>query len=64
MDERIIDMLGSVDEGNSATRCDAATPSSTDHAATSHADQPTHIIIRTPLTACMREAITCCSSMT
>lgn len=42
MDERIIDMLGSVDEGNSATRCDAATPSSTDHAATSHAGQPTH----------------------
>ena len=42
MDERIIDMLGSVDEGNFATRCDAATPSSTDHAATSHAGQPTH----------------------
>lgn len=42
MDERIIDMLGSVDEGNSATKCDAATPSSTDHAATSHAGQPTH----------------------
>lgn len=42
MDERIIDMLGSVDEGNSATRCDATTPSSTDHAATSHAGQPTH----------------------
>ena len=42
MDERIIDMLGSVDEGNSATRCDAATPPSTDHAATSHAGQPTH----------------------
>lgn len=42
MGERIIDMLGSVDEGNSATRCDAATPSSTDHAATSHAGQPTH----------------------
>ena len=42
MDERIIDMPGSVDEGNSATRCDAATPSSTDHAATSHAGQPTH----------------------
>ena len=42
MDERIIDMLGSVDEGNSAARCDAATPSSTDHAATSHAGQPTH----------------------
>lgn len=42
MDERIFDMLGSVDEGNSATRCDAATPSSTDHAATSHAGQPTH----------------------
>ncbi len=42
MDERIIDMLGSVDEGNSATRCDTATPSSTDHAATSHAGQPTH----------------------
>ena len=42
MDERIIDMPGSADEGNSATRCDAATPSSTDHAATSHAGQPTH----------------------
>ena len=42
MDERIIDMLGSVDEGNFATRCGAATPSSTDHAATSHAGQPTH----------------------
>ena len=42
MDERIIDTLGSVDEGNSATRCDATTPSSTDHAATSHAGQPTH----------------------
>lgn len=42
MDERIIDMLGPVDEGNSATRCDAATPPSTDHAATSHAGQPTH----------------------
>ncbi len=42
MDERIIDMPGSVDEGNSATRCDAATPSSTDHAETSHAGQPTH----------------------
>lgn len=42
MDERIIDMLGSADEGNYATRCDAATPSSTDHAATSHAGQPTH----------------------
>ena len=70
MDERIIDMLGSADEGNFATRCDAAaahagsaldgaaashesaapdsapaaptTPSSTDHAATSHAGQPTH----------------------
>ena len=42
MDERIIDMPGSADEGNFATRCDAATPSSTDHAATSHAGQPTH----------------------
>ena len=42
MDERIIDMPGSADEGNYATRCDAATPSSTDHAATSHAGQPTH----------------------
>lgn len=42
MDERIIDMTGSADEGNFATRCDAATPSSTDHAATSHAGQPTH----------------------
>lgn len=42
MDERIIDMPGSADEGNIATRCDAATPSSTDHAATSHAGQPTH----------------------
>lgn len=42
MNERIIDMPGSADEGNSATRCDAATPSSTDHAATSHAGQPTH----------------------
>ncbi len=70
MDERIIDMPGSADEGNVATRCDAAaahagsaldgaaashesaapdsapaaptTPSSTDHAATSHAGQPTH----------------------
>lgn len=42
MDERIIDMPGSADEGYFATRCDAATPSSTDHAATSHAGQPTH----------------------
>lgn len=42
MDERIIDMPGSADEGNIATRCAAATPSSTDHAATSHAGQPTH----------------------
>lgn len=42
MDERIIDMPGSADEGIFATRCDAATPSSTDHAATSHAGQPTH----------------------
>ena len=42
MDERIIDMPGSADEGNFATRCGAATPSSTDHAATSHAGQPTH----------------------
>ena len=42
MDERIIDMPGSADEGNFATRCDAATPSSADHAATSHAGQPTH----------------------
>lgn len=70
MDERIIDMPRSADEGNFATRCDAAaahagsaldgaaashesaapdsapaaptTPSSTDHAATSHAGQPTH----------------------
>lgn len=42
MDERIIDMPGSADEGNFATRCDAATPSSTGHAATSHAGQPTH----------------------
>lgn len=42
MYERIIDMPGSADEGNFATRCDAATPSSTDHAATSHAGQPTH----------------------
>lgn len=42
MDERIIDMPGSADEGNFATRCDAATPSSTDHAATSHDGQPTH----------------------
>ena len=42
MDERIIDMPGSADEGNFATRCDAATPSSTDHAETSHAGQPTH----------------------
>ena len=42
MDERIIDMTESAGKGNSATRCDAATPSSTDHAATSHAGQPTH----------------------
>ena len=42
MDERIIDMPGSADEGNFATRCDAATPSSTDHSAASHAGQPTH----------------------
>ena len=70
MDERIIDMLGSVDEGKFAMRSVAAaahagsaldgaaashesaapdsapaaptTPSSTDHAATSHAGQPTH----------------------
>lgn len=70
MDERIIDMPGSADEGNFATRCDAAaahagsaldgavashaaaapdsapaaptTPPSADHAATSHAGQPTH----------------------
>lgn len=42
MDERIIDMTESAGKGNFATRCDAATPSSTDHAATSHAGQPTH----------------------
>lgn len=70
MDKRIIDMLGSVDEGKFAMRSVAAaahagsaldgaaashesaapdsapaaptTPSSTDHAATSHAGQPTH----------------------
>ena len=42
MDERIIDMTQSAGKGNSATRSVAATPSSTDHAATSHAGQPTH----------------------